>query len=195
MGRVFRGVHLPTPLLQPTCGCTERSGTSGCSSISRGPYTLWHWLPSPLASPRASPRTLEVSQLHPNLPGSLKCPLGNGKPLKFGSCPRPVPGSRLRHPGAEDHPDGRGARGLPGHPELRSQGGGADLHPDVRQHCFPRESGERSPSEPHNPWRFQLVPGWRGCLGLCPLPGSLCPPLCHGCSVSGEDEDHGHEGV
>lgn len=28
-----------------------------------------------------------------------------------------------------------------------------------------------------------------------PPPGSLCPPLRHGRSVSGEDEDHGHEGV
>ncbi|XP_032935440.1 chloride channel protein ClC-Ka isoform X5 [Catharus ustulatus] len=74
---------LPTPLLQPTCGCTERSETSGCSSTSRGPCTPWHWLPSPPASPRASPRTPEVSQLHPDLPGSLKCPLGDGEPLKF----------------------------------------------------------------------------------------------------------------
>lgn len=24
-----------------------------------------------------------MSQLHPDLPGSLKCPLGNGEPLKF----------------------------------------------------------------------------------------------------------------
>lgn len=145
---------LPTPLLQPTCGCTERSETSGCSSTSRGPCTPWHWLPSPPASPRASPRTPQVSQLHPDLPGSLKCPLGNGEPLKFGFWLPPPPGSRLRHRGAEDHPDGRGAGGLPGHQELRSQGGGTDLHPDMRQHTFPWESGERSPSEPQNPRRF-----------------------------------------
>lgn len=37
---------------------------------------------------------------------------------------------------------------------------------------------------------------WGGCSVLCPTPpGSLCPPLCHCRSVSGEDEDHSHEGV
>lgn len=78
---------LPTPLLQPTPGCTERSGTSGCSSTSRGPCSPRQWPPSPPASPRASPRTPEVSRLHPDLPDSLKRTLGNGGPLKFGSCP------------------------------------------------------------------------------------------------------------
>lgn len=46
----------------------------------------------------------------------------------------------------------------------------------------------------------QIPSGFSWCRGgedaqRCVPPGSLCPPLCHGRSVSGEDEDHGHEGV
>uniref|UniRef100_A0A8B9ZJM3 Uncharacterized protein n=1 Tax=Anas platyrhynchos TaxID=8839 RepID=A0A8B9ZJM3_ANAPL len=71
---------------------------------------------------------------------------------------------RLRHPRAQDHPDRRGAGGVPGHQKFRGQGGGADLHPGLRQHHFPRQSG------------------------------SLCAPLRHGRGVPGEDADIGHEG-
>lgn len=33
------------------------------------------------------------------------------------------------------------------------------------------------------------------CCVLSMSPGSLCPPLLHGCSLSGEDADLGDEGV
>lgn len=120
--------------------------TSWCSSTSRGPSTPRRWRPSPPASPRASPHTREVSRLHPNPPGSPKtppCPVA-GEPLKFRHPPCP----RLRHPGAEDHPNRCGAGGLPGHPKFRSQGGGVDLHPGMWQHRFPWQSGEDPPPAP-----------------------------------------------
>lgn len=55
----------------------------------------------------------------------------------------PCPPPRLWHPRAQDHPDGRGAGGVPGHQKFRGQGGGADLHPGLRQHHFPGQSGEQ----------------------------------------------------
>lgn len=81
-------------LLQPTGGFTKRLVTSWCSSTSRGPCTPRRWQPSPPASPKASPRTREVSWLHPSLPGTPKLPLSSeGTPLKFGSHHQ-VPASR-----------------------------------------------------------------------------------------------------
>lgn len=87
----------------------------------------------------------------PNTPPSFRRPLKFRHPTFF---------ARFWHPGAEDHPDGCCAGGLPGHPEFRSQGGGADLHSGGRQHRFPRQSGEGSPPQPSS--QFQPVLGWWG---------------------------------
>lgn len=89
----------------------------------------------------AAPQPPLLPKTRPSLP-----PVAGG-PLKFGS---PPPPPRLWHSRAEDHPDWRGAGGLPGHPKLWSQGGGVDLHPGVRQHRFPWQSGKGSISS--HPW-------------------------------------------
>lgn len=48
---------------------------------------------------------------------------------------------RFWNPGAEDHLVRGGLGGLPGHQELRGQGGGPHLHPGLRQHHLPGQSG------------------------------------------------------
>lgn len=94
----------------------------------------------------------------PRLPrlGGVTPHLDNNPP------PRPPPRPRLRRPGAEDHPGGGDAGGLLGHQQLRRQGGGLDLHPGLRQHRFPRQTGE-GPPPPACPlpssWRLRLAPG------------------------------------
>lgn len=77
---------------------------------------------------------------------------------------------RFWNPGAEDHLVRGGLGGLPGHQELRGQGGGPHLHPGLRQHHLPGQSG--TSKRESTPLPCSPTPAF----SLPPTPAGQCPP-------------------
>eukprot|EP00075_Anas_platyrhynchos_P009683 XP_027298936.1 chloride channel protein ClC-Kb isoform X2 [Anas platyrhynchos] len=112
-------------------------GPHGPHQLHDGPHRLQALRGPPVALPRG------WGLFGAQVPLVDHLPRGHGRLLHRLLPEHHAAFGRLRHPRAQDHPDRRGAGGVPGHQKFRGQGGGADLHPGLRQHHFPRQSGEQ----------------------------------------------------